>query len=276
MATEDFAPAKINLTLHVTGRRADGYHLLDSLVVFADIGDTVRVSPAERLSLKVDGPMAVGVPVDDSNLVLRAARLLDPGRGARIILTKRLPAASGIGGGSSDAAACLRALSRLWDVSLPQNLESLGADVPVCMAPGAQRLRGTGEVLDPVPGLPSCDILLVNPGVAVSTPQVFGALRWRDNAPMPDTLPDWSTAGALADWLKDQRNDLQAAAIAVQPDISDVLDVLAGTGCLHCGMSGSGATCFALFPFGTGAAAQVAEGLAAERPLWWSAAGKIS
>ncbi|WP_372834971.1 4-(cytidine 5'-diphospho)-2-C-methyl-D-erythritol kinase, partial [Puniceibacterium confluentis] len=177
MATEVFAPAKVNLTLHVTGRRADGYHLLDSLVVFADIGDTVSVEASDRLSLAVDGPMAVGVPVDDSNLVLRAARFLNPERGAAILLTKHLPAASGIGGGSSDAAATLRALSELWGVPVPRDVLALGADLPVCMAPGAQRLAGVGDVLTPVPGLPDCDILLVKPGVSVATPQGVRALQ---------------------------------------------------------------------------------------------------
>ncbi len=275
MPTEVFAPAKVNLTLHVTGRRADGYHLLDSLVVFADIGDTVRVEAAETLSLDVDGPMAAGVPTDGSNLVMKAARFLDPARGARITLTKRLPPSSGIGGGSSDAAACLRALSALWDVPLTCDVLALGADVPVCMTPGAQRLQGVGDALSPVRGMPDCDILLVNPGVAVSTPRVFAALSSRDNPAMTDSLPEWPSAEVLGDWLATQRNDLQSAAVTVEPVIADVLETLSSTGCLYHGMSGSGATCFALFPPGTGAAEVAAERLRTSRPEWWCAAGRL-
>ncbi|MGY9046211.1 hypothetical protein P775_25660 [Puniceibacterium antarcticum] len=274
MATESFAPAKINLTLHVTGRRADGYHLLDSLVVFADIGDTVRVQAAEKLSLMVDGPMSAGVPVDDSNLVLRAARLLNPARGAQITLTKRLPASSGIGGGSSDAAASLRALCAIWNLPVPEDVLALGADVPVCMQTRAQRLQGVGEVLSAVERLPECDILLVNPGVAVSTPEVFRALQSRDNPAMPADLPIWDSAETLADWLQGQRNDLTAAAVAVQPVIAEVLEALCATQALYSGMSGSGATCFGLFPPGTGAAAALTT-LQARRPSWWAASGTL-
>ncbi|SNR34615.1 4-(cytidine 5'-diphospho)-2-C-methyl-D-erythritol kinase [Puniceibacterium sediminis] len=275
MATEAFAPAKINLTLHVTGQRADGYHLLDSLVVFADIGDTVRAEAAGDLSLTVDGPMAAGVPTDGSNLVLRAARFLASGRGARITLTKRLPASSGIGGGSSDAAAALRALSFLWGVPVPQDVLALGADVPVCLCPVPQRLQGVGEVLTPVEGLPECEVVLVNPGVGLSTPQVFRALRNRDNPAMAAELPAWGSAQALADWLKGQRNDLTAAATSVQPEIATVLGALSDAGALFHGMSGSGATCFALFAPGTGAAEAARKALSAAQPLWWVASGKL-
>ncbi|WP_273524913.1 4-(cytidine 5'-diphospho)-2-C-methyl-D-erythritol kinase, partial [Rhodosalinus sediminis] len=164
------APAKVNLALHVTGRRADGYHTLDSLVVFADAADVVRVRPAETPSLRVTGPRAEGVPTDASNLVMRAAAAM--GVAAAIELEKHLPAAGGIGGGSSDAAATLRALAAMTGRAPPADLAALGADVPVCMAPGPARMRGIGEVVEPLAALPALDAVLVNPGVAVPTPQV--------------------------------------------------------------------------------------------------------
>ena len=278
MATiEGFAPAKINLTLHVTGQRDDGYHLLDSLVVFADVGDRIAVAPAEGLSLSVNGPMAEGVPADDSNLVMKAARLLNGDKGAAITLTKVLPPSSGIGGGSSDAAAALRTLSELWVRPLPEPVETLplGADLPVCMGARTQRMSGIGEVLGDVPDLPPLDILLVNPGVSVSTPAVFRALASRDNPPMSDELPGWADAGAFCDWLKTQRNDMQDAAVALEPVIGEVLEALQGTDCLHAGMSGSGATCFALFP-ADGVSAEAARiSVSAAHPQWWCASGQV-
>ncbi|MEO3478392.1 4-(cytidine 5'-diphospho)-2-C-methyl-D-erythritol kinase [Phaeobacter sp. CAU 1743] len=278
MAVEAFAPAKINLTLHVTGQRADGYHLLDSLVAFCDVGDQVRVRPAEDLSLHVTGPRAAGVPTDGSNLVLRAAEVLKPaGPGAEITLEKHLPAAAGIGGGSSDAAATLRALSQLWDVELPgeSDLLSLGADVPVCIAPGAWRMAGIGEDLTPLPPLPPCDILLVNPGVAVSTPVVFRGLVCRQNPAMPQDLPVWGDAVELSEWLAGQRNDLQAPAVAAAPVIGEVLDALRGSGALFSAMSGSGATCFALFEPDEEQAQNAAEDIRAKHPDWWVASGRL-
>ncbi|MFN7598828.1 MAG: 4-(cytidine 5'-diphospho)-2-C-methyl-D-erythritol kinase, partial [Cereibacter sp.] len=169
MAIDAFAPAKVNLTLHVTGQRADGYHLLDSLVVFADIGDTVRAMAADGLSLTVTGPQAAGLAADDSNLVLRAARLFPLATGAALMLDKVLPVASGIGGGSADAAAALRVLSRLWGVALPETAEvlRLGADVPVCLAGRPVRMTGVGDGLHPLAHpLPPAALVLANPGVA--------------------------------------------------------------------------------------------------------------
>lgn len=283
MTVEAFAPAKINLTLHVTGRRTDGYHLLDSLVVFADAGDRISASPAEALSLSVDGPMAAGVPADDSNLMLRAARLMaggkaeGAGQGAALRLEKHLPMAAGIGGGSSDAAAALKALSALWQQPLPaaRDVLALGADLPVCLAaPVPQRMRGTGERLDLLPPLPDCGILLVNPGVAVATPAIFKALAQRENPPMPEDLPRWQSARELAECLGQQRNDLQAPAAALAPQITEVLAALREPPCLHAGMSGSGATCFALYP--SRADAEAAQGqIRSARPDWWAAAGIV-
>lgn len=276
MTAEAFAPAKINLTLHVTGRRADGYHLLDSLVVFADIGDTVRAGPADPLRLQLTGPEAAGLAGNGDNLVLRAARLLAPGRGAAITLTKRLPLASGIGGGSADAAAALRALGRLWDLPLPSPADCLrlGADVPVCLASAPRRMSGIGDRLDPVPPLPEMEIVLVNPRVPVATSAVFGALQHRHNPPMPANLPRWPGLPAFCAWLGGQRNDLQPPALALHPVIGEVLDALRAEGCPHVAMSGSGATCFGLCP-PDGSAARAASAIAAGHPGWWCANGRL-
>ncbi|WP_204115691.1 4-(cytidine 5'-diphospho)-2-C-methyl-D-erythritol kinase [Shimia biformata] len=277
MRAEAFAPAKINLTLHVTGQRADGYHLLDSLVGFADIGDRVTAEKGKGLSLTVSGPMADGVPTDGTNLILKAARLMAPDGDAALSLEKHLPATSGIGGGSSDAAAALTALSRLWDTPLPplEKIASLGADVPVCLSHVPQRLRGIGEDLTPLPPLPPCEILLVNPGIAVATPPVFAALSTKTNPPMPDTLPKWGDARALATWLHMMRNDLHKPAATLVPEIDAVLDALEETNCLIARMSGSGATCFALYEPGRGNAQRAANTLTQVHPNWWVAAGKL-
>ncbi|WP_372885731.1 4-(cytidine 5'-diphospho)-2-C-methyl-D-erythritol kinase [Shimia sp.] len=281
MTVEVFAPAKINLTLHVTGQRDDGYHLLDSLVVFAEIGDTVAVAPADKLSLAVTGPEAAGLdagPGNADNLVLRAARLFDDPRGARITLTKRLPVSSGIGGGSSDAAATLRALARHWQAPLPApgRCLSLGADIPVCMAPGAQRMQGIGETLSRIDGLPEMEILLVNPRVAVSTPGVFRALTRKTNPAMAESLPRWAGLGDFTAWLQAQRNDLMPPALHQQPVIGEVLAALRASGSLNVGMSGSGATCFGLFPPDGRAAEAARRALsAASHGQWWCAAGPV-
>jgi 4-diphosphocytidyl-2-C-methyl-D-erythritol kinase len=260
------APAKVNLTLHVTGRRADGYHLLDSLVVFAGIGDRVTVRPGAAC-LRVVGPMAAGVPEGPENLVLRAAALM--GAEAEITLDKHLPAAAGIGGGSSDAAACLRALAHLTGARLPDDVARLGADVPVCLLASAARMRGIGEEVTPLARLPLLHAVLVNPGIAVSTPAIFKRLARHDNPPMPARLPGWHTAENLIHWLSTQRNDLEAPAIAEAPGIADVLQKLSATeGCALARMSGSGATCFGLYP-NPHAAQQAARALRRDHPAWW-------
>lgn len=260
-----FAPAKVNLALHVTGQRADGYHLLDSLVAFAeDLGDHVTLRPAPTTSLQVTGPRAAGVPTDARNLCWKAADLF--GSPAAIVLDKHLPAAAGIGGGSSDAAAVLRALSKLYDRPLPDHLERLGADVPVCALAQAARMSGIGEQITPV-SLPPLPAVLVNPGVEVSTPEVFKALPRKDN-PAMEPLPH----GDVLAWLARQRNDLQAPAIALQPVIGRVLEALtASIGARLTRMSGSGATCFALYDDRATAEA-AAEALRAARPDWWCTA----
>lgn len=271
MTVEVFAPAKINLTLHITGKRADGYHLLDSLVAFAGVGDTVRAEKADRTSLRITGPFAEGVPSGDDNLVLRAAALLDAP--AAITLEKRLPPASGIGGGSADAAATVRALSELYDLPRPSvaDLVSLGADVPVCMESGVVRMRGIGERVEPVFGPLEWPLVLVNPGVPVPTGEVFARLATPDNAPMEDELYD-PAFFEFPDWLGRQRNDLQPAALDIAPAIGDALEaLLAETGCRFARMSGSGATCFGIFDTEADAE-EAARAIGAAHPEWWTAA----
>lgn len=260
MATEAFAPAKINLTLHVTGQRADGYHLLDSLVVFADLGDRLWLEPAGEMSLRVTGPFARGVPEDARNLVWRAAELA--GVSLNIRLEKILPHGAGIGGGSSDAAAVLR------HVGGRERAAELGADVPVCLSDAPQRMRGIGDALEGVSGVPALPLVLVNPGVHVPTPAVFRALVQKDNAGMGD-LPLWPSRPEFVAWLSAQRNDLQAPAIATAPVIRDTLAALSGeAGCLLARMSGSGATCFGVFA-SDAAARAAAEAISAAHPDWW-------
>jgi len=272
--TERLAPAKVNLTLHVTGRRADGYHLLDSLVVFVGTGDRVTLAPAAEMSLRVTGPRAAGVPADRRNLVWQAAELLGP---MQIVLEKHLPHAAGIGGGSADAAATLIAGAAALQCPLPPAAAvlALGADVPVCLSAGPVRMRGVGEEITPLPPLPPLHAVLVNPGRPLATPDVFRALERRDNPAVPAELPRWPDAAALCAWLGEQRNDLELPARALVPEIDAVLAALgAAPGCGLARMSGSGATCFGLFA--TEAAAEAARaGLVAAHPGWWVAAGPV-
>ena len=284
MAVTAFAPAKVNLCLHVIGRRDDGYHLLDSLVAFLDIGDRLRAEPAASLSLTVDGPEAADLAaVGDDNLVLRAARLLADRAGttvgATMHLDKHLPVAAGIGGGSSDAAAALRALKRLWRISLDDEAlgalgARLGADVPACLYGRAVWVGGIGERLEPAGPLPEAGILLVNPRRALPTAAVFAARRGPFGhagrfAPMPVDTP------GLACALAPCRNDLTEAAIGLVPEIASVLARLCRLpGSLLARMSGAGATCFALFADHAGAERARAIVAAAE-PRWWCAAGRF-
>lgn len=271
------APAKINLYLHVTGKRPDGYHTLDSLVVFAGIQDVVVARPAETLALETDGPFAGAVPAGPDNLVLRAASALADAMGvaagARLTLTKRLPVASGIGGGSADAAAALRALCRLWGLApdaavLDRIALRLGADVPVCLHGKAAFMGGIGEQLAPVPALPETWLVLVNPGVAVATPDVFRA-RTGDFSPPGRFSYAPRDAAELAALLRARRNDLEAPSVALVPVIADVTTALAAEeGCLLARLSGSGATVFGLFG-GAEAATRAALSLAARHPGWW-------
>lgn len=278
-ALVEAAPAKVNLFLHVIGRRADGYHLLDSLVVFAAVGDVLLAEPADRLSLDVDGPFAPALTGEPDNLVLRAARALAPaGAGARLVLTKNLPVASGIGGGSADAAATLRLLCRLWRLA-PSAEElaglaiGLGADVPACLAGNTSRMGGIGELLEPAPELPQCGIVLANPGVGVATADVFRTRRgdWSSPAKLPAS---WPNVAAMAEDVQALRNDLERPALSLQPVIGDVLAALrAQPECRLARMSGSGATCFGLFDEAA-TAASAAERL--RRPGWWCWGGALA
>ena len=277
------ACAKINLTLHVTGQRADGYHLLDSLVIFASIADILTATPADETTLKVTGPFAASIPETSENLVLRAARLLPGAHRLAFVLHKALPPASGIGGGSADAAAALRMIADFassaksardyLDVATAK-AGILGADIAVCIASEPARMRGVGEQLSPLRIRP-CWITLVNPGVALPTPAVFNALNIKDNLPMPDVLPNWTNAQTFALWLQRQRNDLQAPAIKIAPVIAEVLSALAQQpGVLISRMSGSGATCFALFSSRSQAEA-AADQIKKSNGNWWCAAGQV-
>ncbi|MFP5511830.1 MAG: 4-(cytidine 5'-diphospho)-2-C-methyl-D-erythritol kinase [Alphaproteobacteria bacterium] len=293
------APAKLNLYLHVTGRRADGYHELDSLVAFAELGDTIALTPvAARVALRgadlppaglrlaIAGPFGPVLMGENpaGNLVMRAARALAARLGRQadvmIALTKALPVASGIGGGSADAAACLRALARMWgvpadDPALFAVAAGLGADVPVCVAGRSCYFGGIGDVLDEAPELPETHVVLVNPNVPVPTPAVFKAMAAaraesgaRFSAPARFTRKP-ADAADLAALLRERTNDLTAPALTVAPVIAEVLSALErSAGCLLPRLSGSGATCFGLYATAREAEA-AASAIAAAEPGWW-------
>ena len=274
-AAQEFAPAKVNLALHVTGRRADGYHLLDSLVAFPRVGDTLAAVPASAWSLAIDGPFSAGLEAGPGNLVLRAAALFPPGPALALRLTKRLPVASGIGGGSADAAAALRLVARHRGAALPEPeaVLGLGADVPVCLAGLPARMSGIGELLVPL-ALPAAWLVLVNPGVPVPTGAVFARLGSRDNPPLPP-VPVFADARALAGYLATQRNALAPPAREVAPVVGEVIAALGqAPGCLVARMSGSGATCFGLFA-GEARAQAAATDLRRRAPGWWVAAAPL-
>lgn len=274
------ARAKVNLWLNVVGRRADGYHLLDSLIAFTDLADEVEAAPADRLTLAVEGPLAAALAEDgDDNLVLKAARRLADRAGVAprvaLKLIKRIPVAAGLGGGSADAAATLRALIDLWRIALPveelfATAEQLGADVPMCFAGHAALASGVGEKLAPAPPLPSCAILLVNPRVTLPTPDVFRARQGAFSEPRP--LRPWTDLASFAATLAERGNDLTDAAITLRPVVADVLAFLRKSdGACHIAMSGSGASCFALFE-SVERANRAANRLPAS---WWHHAGNL-
>ena len=281
------APAKVNLTLHVLGRRADGYHDLESLVAFADVADRLALTMGDALTLTVLGPGASQAGAEADNLVTKAARALAarvPGlRAGAFRLDKRLPVAAGLGGGSADAAAALRLLARANklapnDPRLHDAARATGADVPVCLDPRPRIMRGIGEVLSAPLPLPRLHALLVNPGVAVSTKLVFSGwkpsaspIRVSDTAANFADLPNMQDEEKLLRWLASAANDLEAPAIALEPAIAEVLASLrAAAGCRLARMSGSGATCFALFSSAVDTAS-AGKSLRAEFPDWWIA-----
>ncbi|MGO4704690.1 4-(cytidine 5'-diphospho)-2-C-methyl-D-erythritol kinase [Microvirga sp. 2MCAF38] len=272
------APAKINLTLHVLGRRADGYHDLESLVAFAGIADTLTLEPGTKLGLHVSGPTASLAGNENDNLVLKAARFLSEridGLGVGTFhLTKRLPVAAGVGGGSSDAAAALRLLARLNNLPLvhPAIREAArltGADVSVCVEPRARMMRGIGADLSARVPLPRLFAVLVNPRIPVETPAVFSALGLQPGQSFGNTAHPVIEGVSLFEQLKRARNDLEGAALRVQPIIGDVLRVISETkGCVLARMSGSGATVFGLYADST-ASASAGKTIQRARPDWW-------
>jgi 4-diphosphocytidyl-2-C-methyl-D-erythritol kinase len=289
----DEARAKVNLTLRVNGRRADGYHDLESVVAFADCADRLTLTPGSDLDLKMSGPLAQACGDTSDNLVLKAARLLGERvsdmKAGSFSLDKALPVAAGIGGGSADAASALRLLSQLNGLALddPRVIEVArltGADVPVCVNSHGCVMTGVGETLQPL-NLPKMPCVMVNPGVAVATRDVFKALGLRNgelrvgvaDVLLQDRWPD--AKASLEDWveaLAASSNDLEAPAMRVQPVIGEVISALNATnGAWLARMSGSGATCFAIYE-NTAEAGRAAEKLRRDHPGWWVHAGTLS
>ena len=275
-----FAPAKINLFLHVGEKRPDGYHALESLIAFAEAGDRLTFATADNISLSLTGPFAGKLPPGDDNLVLKAARALasvgtQPAqKGAAITLEKNLPVASGIGGGSADAAAVLRGLNALWNLNLSQNAlfeiaAQLGSDIPACLLSRPCWMEGRGERVTPLPALPKFPLILINPGVMVPTGPVFGSLNARTGLGAKPPLGPIATVWDLVGYLEGAVNDLEAPASRLAPDIEEALSALdREPGCVLAQMSGSGATCFGLFDqqqFAIGAAERIAQ----DHPEWW-------
>ncbi|MEP9385789.1 4-(cytidine 5'-diphospho)-2-C-methyl-D-erythritol kinase [Mesorhizobium sp. KR9-304] len=276
-----FAPAKINLALHVTGRRPDGYHLIESLAVFTRFGDRITIEPADRDEFNVSGRYAADVPGDESNLILKARdrlrALCGQARAAPVAigLEKNLPVAAGIGGGSSDCAAVLRGLADLWgvdpgDAALVRIGSALGADLPMCLAAKPLVARGTGDELSFVADFPALGLVLVNPGVGVATAAVFSALERRDNASLPP-LPRHFDFHSVRNWLDETRNDLEDAAQTIEPSIGAAKAALVKAGAGFARMSGSGATCFGLFETGN-VAKRAAAAIRSRHPDWFVAA----
>ena len=278
------APAKINLSLHICGRQADGYHALESLVAFADIGDRLTFEDAERSELVVQGEFAADLRQQGvENLVQRAHKRLEQALGVdlscRITLHKNLPLAAGLGGGSADAAATLRGLNRFFALDVPHFMVSrlaqdLGADVPVCLSPRAAWMRGIGHDVTGLPDLPDADIVLVNPRIDLPTARVFESLSAAAQLSPPQDIPQqFSDVSAVTDYIAAQGNDLYAAAVSHVPDIEACLRGLRESGAVYAAMSGSGASCFALAAPGTGG--DVAQAYRGHRPDDWVAAGRL-
>ena len=279
---ERVAHAKINLALHVTGQREDGYHVLDSLVVFSDFGDRISISkaqnPSSLVSLSIDGPFAVGLESGANNLVSRAAlslgyeitKLSGKPTPVDIKLTKNLPVASGIGGGSADAAATLLALQDFWqsDVDVWPIAKSLGADIPMCLHSTPLRAQGIGDEVTLLEAKKPLHMILVNPNVEVPTPAIFKHLTDKQNAPM--FAKSVSTMPPICE-IKNLRNDLQKPAVEIEPAIEAVLAAIAETNVQLVRMSGSGATCFGLYET-LPEAQKAAKLIKTQHPDWWCVA----
>jgi 4-diphosphocytidyl-2-C-methyl-D-erythritol kinase len=277
------APAKVNLALHVTGKRGDGMHLLDTIVVFAGEGDVIRAVPdaAGAISTATEGPfgeaLTESLKAGGEDIVLKAIQALKrPSReGVKIVINKRLPLAAGIGGGSADAAATLRLLSRLWTGGSDRGLEGvaarLGADVPMCLMSVPLRAQGIGDRLTPLPGIPALPMVLVNPGVQLETAQVFKKLARADNRALPEIPRAFKSVFELVIWLRQTWNGLDETAREEAKVIPRVLQALsADPDCLLARMTGSGPTCFGIFA-SAGAAQRAAVRLRIGRPEWWVA-----
>lgn len=280
-----FAPAKINLALHITGQRPDGYHLLESVVVFAKVGDTLTINGAPHDELTFSGPFGNNLQADAAtNLVLKARDAMRHAASAKkrlsppvhIHLEKNLPLSSGIGGGSADAAATMKALNNFWELGLSEATLMamglpLGADVPMCILGKPLIASGIGEVITPISHMPELSLVLVNPSVGISTPQIFKALFNKSNGQLPEIIPsaNWGAGDVLA-YLSSTRNDLEPPALEICPAIGDVIKTLIESGALLARMSGSGATCFGIFEDDLAAKA-AGQLIARAQPNWWVA-----
>ena len=271
MFNTQIAKAKINLCLHVTGQNTDGYHLLDSLVVFADCGDELTFKRNQNLEIILDGRFSEdlnSIPISE-NIIFNAAKVLDLSKGAEIFLRKNLPVSAGIGGGSADAAATLRGLAQLWNTSLPiGNGLALGADVPVCIKSTNQRMQGIGEILTDIEIFPKLSAVLINSGDKVSTLRIFKTLKSKYNQDIGSLPKNKLSFIETIHFLSNLRNDLENPAIELVPNIKNVLNVLNSCGSELSRMSGSGGTCFGLFQ-SFELAQKAAKKISLENPKWW-------
>ncbi len=277
-SVNEIAPPKINLFLHVGEKGVGGFHALQSLAVFGQAGDRLAAASSETLTLSLAGPFAVGLSATD-NLVLKAANALGMANGAQMILEKNLPVASGIGGGSADAAAALRALCRLWNVArsdLANIAATLGSDVPVCLLGKPALMEGRGEIVTPVAALPRLSLLLINPGVPVATRDIFARLTTRRGIGLELPAKGFTDLADLLRFLEKTGNDLEAPALSLVPSIGEVLAALkASPGALFTRMSGSGATCFGIFP-DDASAARAGATLKQQQSGWWVHADSVA
>ena len=278
---EEKASAKVNLCLQIVGQKSNGFHLLDSIVGFTEFGDHLSFKKSDGLELTTKGAFSDQIPVDKSNLILKAAELLrtinNIKAGAHITLTKNLPPSAGLGGGSSDAAATIRGLSRLWDTDLPEidDLMKIGSDLPVCIHQKTQHMKGFGEVLEEINTFPNLPILLVNPLKKVSTQTVFRMLKNKKNPPLSKYEKLFQTKKDWINWLLLQRNDLMEPAVKVEPVISEVLRLISKQISVEkVSMSGSGATCFGIFENKQDCDLAMKR-VRLERPDWWSVSTEI-
>ena len=278
---EEKASAKVNLCLQIVGQKPNGFHLLDSIVGFTEFGDHLSFKKSDKLELTVQGAFSDQIPVDRSNLILKAAELVrklnDIKTGAHITLTKNLPPSAGLGGGSSDAAAAIRGLSRLWGTDLPEidDLMKIGSDLPVCINQKTQHMKGFGEVLEEINTFPNLPILLVNPLKKVSTHTVFRMLQNKKNPPLSKYEKLFQAKKYWINWLLLQRNDLMEPAVKVEPVISEVLRLISKQVSVEkVSMSGSGATCFGVFENKHDCDLAMKR-VRLERPDWWSVSTEI-